>query len=570
MFSAIIPLIVLGCLLVGLILIILGRRGRPRWSTPTCAKCRYDLRWVNPDEQRECPECGANLHAANAVHFGRHERSTRMFVAGLVVLLVPVLFFGNILLQNVLGFQWSQLRSNASVIAHLAVDADCPMTWGELTNRYHDGRLEDEDVASAIEQVIAYIQAGGSVQAHSSSRQFIELAIVQQRISDEQIAKLCEGYYANTLDVTAPPRARSGASVDIQINGTFWELPGFTQLYALREITLDGKAQTLQPRFARMNLETSGTGPMGIHAQVQLDAEPGDHELVFTLEHAVVESGRASMRPGPPEGWPEAVIRDVITVRWPIEILAADASPIRLVTPERHRQAVIDSLRVTALRFSGVHGHPELVMHPQRPPVPLSFKITIRSGEFEQSLGQMTAKDGGFGRGGSMSNIQRLPADATTVDVIFTPDPQAVETRSDWSEIWGDEIVIRNVPIVGRLKGADALRASLNINAVRLGRTGRQGITAAQILHRHSGQSPRDMSMRIIVRSGDFEREIGTLTLQGASSRLSAPRESLDGLPQTVSTVDVILQPQPTGRDDDDQWAEPIIYRNVPLLRDSQ
>jgi hypothetical protein len=182
----------------------------------------------------------------------------------------------------------------------------------------------------------------------------------------------------------------------------------------------------------------------------------------------------------------------------------------------------------------------------------------------------MTAKDGGSGRSGSIRNFRGLPPDATTVDVVFTPDPQAVETRSDWSEIWGDEIVIRDVPIVGRLTGGDAVRASLGISAVHLGRTDGRRATPARIQYMRSGHTPRDMSMQIIVRVGEFEREIGTLTFEGNGTRYGGMGEPLEDFPEETTTADVILQPLPTGRADDDQWTEPIVYRNVPVIRDGE
>ena len=56
---------------VGLFLVYRGIRGVPALSDPKCAKCGYDLRWVKPDVNLVCPECGSDLKAPRSVRFGR-------------------------------------------------------------------------------------------------------------------------------------------------------------------------------------------------------------------------------------------------------------------------------------------------------------------------------------------------------------------------------------------------------------------------------------------------------------------------------------------------------------------
>src|SRR4029079_13714884 len=83
--------------LIGIFLIFQGVRGIPVLSDPKCAKCKYDLRWIKPDENRICPECGSDLTAPRAVRFGELGRRPRLI--GIGCLLIALTFAGPLLLN---------------------------------------------------------------------------------------------------------------------------------------------------------------------------------------------------------------------------------------------------------------------------------------------------------------------------------------------------------------------------------------------------------------------------------------------------------------------------------------
>lgn len=72
-------------IVVGLILLWLGRRGRRVGEQPVCRKCGFDLRG-KPAESMRCTECGADLTAKRAVAVGAHRRWDALVLAGGLVL----------------------------------------------------------------------------------------------------------------------------------------------------------------------------------------------------------------------------------------------------------------------------------------------------------------------------------------------------------------------------------------------------------------------------------------------------------------------------------------------------
>ena len=80
--------------IVGIVLIAVGYYSPPRLDMPRCADCGYDLSQLRAESVVKCPECGANLNAAGAVHFGVPQRNMMLIVIGWCLLAMPLLIIG--------------------------------------------------------------------------------------------------------------------------------------------------------------------------------------------------------------------------------------------------------------------------------------------------------------------------------------------------------------------------------------------------------------------------------------------------------------------------------------------
>ncbi|MFT3683753.1 MAG: hypothetical protein QM783_02305 [Phycisphaerales bacterium] len=82
-------LILIGILLAGVVMVVLGRRGRKLNNHPQCRWCGFDLEGVYP-QTPTCPECGAGLKRQNAVRMGVRRRSIPVMVVGVLLVAVPL------------------------------------------------------------------------------------------------------------------------------------------------------------------------------------------------------------------------------------------------------------------------------------------------------------------------------------------------------------------------------------------------------------------------------------------------------------------------------------------------
>lgn len=75
-------------LLIGMVLFILGLRGRKLDDHPVCRKCRYDL--CGTPDAAACPECGRDLKARWAVRVGNRRRRRVPLVAGPLMIVLSL------------------------------------------------------------------------------------------------------------------------------------------------------------------------------------------------------------------------------------------------------------------------------------------------------------------------------------------------------------------------------------------------------------------------------------------------------------------------------------------------
>ncbi|CAG1009080.1 hypothetical protein PHYC_03650 [Phycisphaerales bacterium] len=79
----------LSALIVGVVLIALGLRGRRINDHPICRQCSFDLEGVYP-EGVTCPECGAGLKREKSVRLGARRRRMWMVLVGALLALAPL------------------------------------------------------------------------------------------------------------------------------------------------------------------------------------------------------------------------------------------------------------------------------------------------------------------------------------------------------------------------------------------------------------------------------------------------------------------------------------------------
>jgi len=450
---------VLPCVVAGLALAIVGWRGRPRWSHPTCARCGYDLRGRTAESSPNCPECGAPLaDKPEAVRFARGSRHRGILVLALVVFLLPFLEVGGIE-----AYRYVEARHNpppvklpqqptSVVLQMLATQINTPWVWNELDARLGRGKLTPADVGAAVEQLITFLQSqpGGYDQPLHWSRRFLDNASQARMIASEQMVRLAEALHGTAPQIR-PLRLRVGntmASVYVTI-ANIWGVHSLpVRLYnELREIRLDGQPISLgQTQNAVQWLSATLEGPFTL----------GTHTLEVEVESALIDKrDTVGLREdAPSKEWPAALRRWRRTGTMSFTVYADEAQLVELVT-----DPALDPMRNGGISVTSIVVRPDdagsRVIVQLRVnddvSVPLSFDVQLRI------AGQLADAGNCFRFGSGQSSrfsgpdasrlVPKVPESVKEADVILKPNPRHVDPYPEVTRIWGKEIVIEKVPL---------------------------------------------------------------------------------------------------------------------------
>src|SRR2546425_8365233 len=94
-------------LLIGLVLLIRGLRGRRVDDHPICRRCGFDL-FGRPETSTQCAECGADLTLPRAIQHGRRVRRGGMIFAGGTLVGIVLLIGGAVMWTTLSSTNWRQ------------------------------------------------------------------------------------------------------------------------------------------------------------------------------------------------------------------------------------------------------------------------------------------------------------------------------------------------------------------------------------------------------------------------------------------------------------------------------
>lgn len=142
-------------LFVGLVLTIIGLRGKRIGDDPHCRKCGYNLNGLTGTR---CPECGASF-ADGRVKIGIRRRRFVPLVLGLCLLLLSFAGQGSRMYVDAKGVNWFRFYPTVSLVRH-AVEGD-RLAHQELEKRVEKDLVRAQDldaiINAALERQKAYI-----------------------------------------------------------------------------------------------------------------------------------------------------------------------------------------------------------------------------------------------------------------------------------------------------------------------------------------------------------------------------------------------------------------------------
>ncbi len=461
------PLLALAVSIAGIVFITLGLRGRPTFASPRCRKCGYDLRNMQfmSDAIGNCPECGTPLAGPSGVSFGRWERRPRQVVLGVVLLAVPWLAAipANYIAQRTRGPMPGPgglaAQTTPAILAALPKSMNSPWEWQELEARLKAGKLPTTDVDSALAALAGHLNtnraAGRPRQPLHWVNGFVGAVIANKSASPAAVDALCQAYYGAAPPFTMREVARDGEPIPIVLNQFDpGDLNGMRQCWSITAITAaDGTKLAPQQRFNQKGPLTadalSGTGRDGeLHAALLHGLPPGEHEITFAYECAVLPDSATFVgldgKPGTPEKWPATAVvtRWKTDVKRKITVVPKDASLVALVTDEARNPFTSSTISVEHALARPASKGVELVIKWKvtgEPSPVAAYHVWLQAGAEKIDYGTLIVGRKGDGTINSFTPRKTVSS--------LTPDAKAAEHHLDLDEIWGEPLEISGVKL---------------------------------------------------------------------------------------------------------------------------
>lgn len=442
-------------LVAGLLLLVLGLRGRRIDDHPVCRRCRFDLVGALPGAG-VCPECGSDLGRRRAVRHGQRRRRRELIAAGAVALvLAPGALVGG---YAAAWARWTPYRVLPTTWLVAMVDPDSPSTGAaalrELARRAERGALSPETSAKLVDLALER-QERHDLPWSAAWGEPLGAAFAGGALSAEQVERYVRAAMTPSLAIRSPAAAGEDQwPLGFEISGArvgtrSYAHPGIVA--RLQRVEVGGTA-----------LDLTGRGPMTglvyLHAGVTssvshhlpLTAEPGTHRV---RAEWLIEMMSTPSSPGAGVG--TAVASWPLVLEGEVEVLPPGAPVVTLVA-DQSMQAQIDAMVVTQGFAIDVTEDPpradgRFILRGS-PPMPLAFDIYWRLGEGESAREWWAGSIVMSTRQGEANvplygELDGFDLSATHVNVVLRPSPAAAVRDRGIDRIWDGEVIIRNVPL---------------------------------------------------------------------------------------------------------------------------
>lgn len=208
--------VLVATLILGVLLIAIGRIGRKINKHPVCRSCGFDLDGVYPASVT-CPECGAGLKRAGGVRIGARKRLHVLTAIGALVAALPITPIALVLYASITGADINKYKPLGLLLW------EAPRTMGprsvaiaeELHSRMQAKQL-DSTQESRIVDLALELQGNPSFAWSESWGDVVERAQMNNRAGAEQLKKFRN--QAGVLAIEPRPRVRIGDSVPVVIS----------------------------------------------------------------------------------------------------------------------------------------------------------------------------------------------------------------------------------------------------------------------------------------------------------------------------------------------------------------
>lgn len=475
-------------LLAGLALVWVGLKGRMLNDHPTCRRCRFDL--VGLAQPARCPECGAELTGHAAIRVGQRARRTGALAFGCALLLVLATAGAGVGWAQAKGYDWNKSKPVWLLVrdGEGFNDAKADAALKELLRRQNGKTLSSAQMADLRRAALRF-QADTARPWRSYWGDLIEGQQIAGVLGDEDIVAYAR--HAVVPDLRVRARLRVGLPVPAVL--LLRTRVGTNRLMACEATRVsvkigDARIQT-GTSGTTFSLQSAGASPVPFDFSVQsVRLSPDDFSELSHRPDASVQQkageivvrsewrihvGIASWNPDqnkyvfehagttwtdlqdravqvvPPESSTVELVRDPSIregVRTAISV-SITSEHARYVWPENKAPALIreDGVKVQdSASWFDVRSQ----LYARGAQIPLAFDIVLRKGNLEWWGGRVHSEYLGGSDFRNSDAVAQIPdLTETNVDVVLRPSQEAAERSTGITRIWGEEIVIKNVPV---------------------------------------------------------------------------------------------------------------------------
>lgn len=423
-------------LLVGLVLLIRGLRGRRIGSVPYCRKCGYNLTAL---ESNHCPECGLEPVGSNVV-IGHRRRRRASLAVGVGLILVSAAGIGALTYVGIQDIDpYRQFPKTLLVKLALAEDI---RAIDELTRRIVDGELAANGISQLIPIALDRQPSASTSPARSS---WIDLLGAVEQVAG-LATKQRERFFRQlvTLTVKVRPRIRRGDALVVHLSYSVDQPEGITGTLVIDEAGLHAGSGFQADLSPAISDTFAGCGCSS--TEVYEISSEGLAEGRYRFEYRA----RQTVYAGPVVG-PNAspVVSEPVTIIHEIEVLPLDGPGSVAVVEDPGLAADLHQIMKigSPYRTSGTDGVYEIEIEVDGPtPVGVAFDVIAEVDTQSLNLGAMT-----FSRSEWHTEVYSwsLPSAVPLGEewsLVLRTSVAAAETTLDLFEIWDGELRFDPVP----------------------------------------------------------------------------------------------------------------------------
>ena len=444
------PLVLVAAVVVGAVLIALGRRGRRTDDHRVCRRCRRDLHGI---DSARCPECGSELRDDWLhVRVGNREPMRWLTALGLLLATPAAILIAVLIAAAVAGDRLDPHKPAWLLAFELQVAGEDrgPQVFDELAARHADGTLSQAHREAAVRWVLDR-QGDATTAWNDRYGDFAVAAFEDGLLADADVRRYVLQAVGPIARVRDP--IRPGAPVLLSVMGPT-RMHGRNARPPGRRLPDFYHAALLAPggrTIGGVDMMLDNIGVITTFPRPDPPAADGERITV------VIDWQPASPDPaGPPLTDPPPVRLPVrVDGRESVEMVASpeiDAAVRAILTAEPM------PVRVHGLspdgRLADVYFGLSATPHPDYPaglPVAVGGRIALRLPDgTELDTGSSFILTTGAGGATSMRTVDEtqlpvpLPA---SVDVILRPDPAAADRTLDVRRMWGGTLTFEGVPV---------------------------------------------------------------------------------------------------------------------------